>query len=108
MINEVYELNHMALIAYICNSKLTRQRALEITGIKEKQEVSIDSNTRNTKLANENVAEIRYLYDEKGYTTQQLGTKFDLSQAAMVNYMERNGIKRRKKGIIPKKLGVLI
>ena len=96
------DLHWAALYAYICNPKLSRQKALERMGINEKQEIVIDSVKRGIKLKEEDKTELEYLYRIKGYTMDELGEKYHCSQTTILNFMNKNGIERRGKGIIPR------
>ena len=87
------DLNYMALYAYICNPHLSRQKALERMGLSEKYEVS------KTVLKNTDLEEIKYLYNIKGYTVQEISNKYNTSQTSIINFMNKNGMVRRGKGI---------
>ena len=100
------DFNYAALYAYICNPHLSRQKALEKMGITEKEEIVIDSVKKGIKLKDENKAELEYYYNIKGYTMDELGEKYHCSQTTILNFMKKNGINRRERGLIPKGVAI--
>lgn len=94
---EGIDYNFMALAACVLNIKLSRDKALSIMGIKEKN-ITKEIPKDNLVIKNCEKENIEKLYYEQKLSMKKVGEIYNVSQATMHNYFVRNDMKARASG----------
>ena len=94
---EGIDYNFMALAACVLNIKLSRDKALSIMGIKEKN-ITKEIPKDNLVIKNCEKENIEKIYYEQKLSMKKVGEIYNVSQATMHNYFVRNDMKARASG----------